>query len=81
MHHHPTPPPPHVRREMTDLVPRDERALRTISTAAWCQFFQCALYLEVRCAAVLFARGSGCMCVTPCWGIGHVHPSLSLHIS
>ena len=52
MHHHPTPPPPHVRREMTDLVPRDERALRTISTAAWCQFFQCALYLEVRCAAV-----------------------------
>lgn len=33
-------------RELTSLVPSDEAGQRDITEAAWCQFFQGALYLE-----------------------------------
>lgn len=38
------------RSQLMDMVPQNSSgaALASINTAAWCQFFQCALYLEVR---------------------------------
>jgi hypothetical protein len=49
---HPSPgAPPGTpgRSELTSLVPaHSEATLDEVATAAWCQFFQCALYLEVR---------------------------------
>lgn len=47
----PGPPSPltRSRSEITSLVPaHSEATLDEVATAAWCQFFQCALYLEVR---------------------------------
>lgn len=36
------------RSELLSYVPREPKAYESISTAGWCQFFQCALHLEVR---------------------------------
>lgn len=45
----PTPTPAALARsELLSYVPRDPKAYESINTAGWCQFFQCALHLEVR---------------------------------